>query len=168
MLRDIIFAHQRARRSWPSRCVNAALDGQRYAMKRPWRCAAGNRRFGGARLLASALSIEVHKRVQFRLECSHFLKVCIHHFDRRKFLFANSCCNFGNRATNNFVRGHAIKSRWVSTAGQPGPRPGKITLLNSETATRIEARLKDRHGRRAARVSSRPVTRRRQETAVRR
>ena len=47
-------------------------------------------------------------------------EVSVHHFDRRKFLRADSRRDFCNRPKNYFVHGQAFESMWPATWGQAG------------------------------------------------
>ena len=73
--RHIRLPQQRSRWRRPSRRVDTALNRQRHAMQRSYSHAARNRGLRRTRLLSRAFRIQMHKRVQFRLQLRHPFQV---------------------------------------------------------------------------------------------
>ena len=86
-------------------------------MKRPDAVAARNRRLRRPCLPARPVRIQVHKRIQLRLQRRHPFEMRLHNLDGRNSLLPNACNNLRNRSKNYFVHEHEDSFQWACGVG---------------------------------------------------
>jgi hypothetical protein len=81
LLGHVIFAEKRTGRARPTGDVDATLDAERHAKKRPKLRAAQHKILCSVALLEGPLGVQMDKRIQFRLECLDAFQMEFEKFD---------------------------------------------------------------------------------------
>jgi len=128
---NVILAEKRAGGAGPTGYIDTALDAERHAVKRSESRAARDSNFRCSRSFSGTLSVQMHKRIEFRLQRLDAFEMDLDDFKGRDILRANVPRHFRYRTVGEGIHGLRRESKRASGAGQAAAEIKKVGVHNN-------------------------------------